>query len=106
MKVRSVTYADDALVDLDNLLMWLAAQASPASALSIVTDIEEFIASLAIAPERGIALDDINPGLRVIPHKRAMIVVEIDTSTVLVARVFYGGQDWEMALRRRIERDG
>jgi plasmid stabilization system protein ParE len=101
MKVRIVAYSDDARDDLDNLLMWLAEQSSPAGALSVVADLEDFIASLAVASERGTSLEHFAPGVRIIPHKRAMIVVEVADDTVLVARVFYGGQDWEAALRRR-----
>lgn len=101
MRTRAVVYAADALDDLDNLLMWLAEQSSPAAALSVVTDIEDFIATLSIASERGTSLDHFSPGLRVIARKRAIIVVEVSDEVVLIARVFYGGQDWEGALRRR-----
>lgn len=45
--------------------------------------------------------DDLAPGLRVIAlGDRAVCAVRVSDKEVLVARVFYGGEDWEAALRR------
>ena len=54
-------------------------------------------------PERGTRRDDIRPGLRVIGfERRATIVFQVLEDEVIIVRVFYGGQDYEAALRRNI----
>ena len=45
--------------------------------------------------------DDIRPGLRVIGfERRATIVFQVTENEVVIVRIFYGGQDYERALRR------
>ncbi len=100
MKRRTVVYAETAKIDLFGLFRWLAEQASITSAVEIVDELEMFIAGLDIASERGTQRDDITPGLRIIVHGRAQIVVYVDERTITIARIFYGGQDYEAALRR------
>lgn len=98
MRRRKVVYSETAHRDLIAILHWIAGQASPLSAISIVQDLEDYIDALDIASERGIDRTDLRPGLRVIPHKRAMIAVEVSDTTVTILHVFYGGQNWEAAL--------
>ena len=51
-------------------------------------------------PERGTPRDDIRPGLRVMGfERRATIVFQIVGTEVIIARVFYGGRDYERILR-------
>ncbi len=100
MKTRRVVYSDAASDDLDDLAQWLAELTSPYSAIEIVIDLEDFIDGLAFASERGTPRDDLSLGVRVIPHKRAVLAVYVTDETITVARIFYGGQDWEAALRK------
>jgi toxin ParE1/3/4 len=99
MKSRDVVYSATARGDLVRILHWLAENASVSLAVEIVYDIESFIERLDIASERGRLRDDISPGLRMITHKRAEIAVLVDEHRVLITRIFYGGEDWEAAMR-------
>ena len=56
---------------------------------------------LALFPLRGVARDDIRPGLRVTHHKgRTVIAYAVDANarTVSILGVLYGGQDYEGTL--------
>ncbi len=56
---------------------------------------------LALFPRRGVARDDIRPGLRLTHHKGRTVIayaVNDDTRAVSIIGVFYGGQDHEGAL--------
>jgi len=56
---------------------------------------------LALFPMRGVPREDIRPSLRVTHHKgRTLIAYAVDegTRTVSVLCIFYGGQDYEVAL--------
>lgn len=56
---------------------------------------------LALFPLRGVPREDIRPGLRVTHHKGRTLIaysVDEDTRTVSVLGIFYGGQDYEVAL--------
>ncbi len=51
-------------------------------------------------PERGRRRDDILPGLRVTRFERRVTIAYLVTAdAVLIEGVFYGGQDFETALR-------
>ena len=100
MKARKVVYAETAREDLLRILQWLAEKASVSSAIDIVGDLESFIDRLDVASERGTLRDDISTGLRMISHERADIAILVDEETVLITRIFYGGEDYEQALRR------
>jgi toxin ParE1/3/4 len=99
MKTRGVVYSRTARADMIAIFRWLAEEATVLSAIAIVDDLEQFIDRLDVASERGTRRDDLVPGLRIIPHKRAQVAVYVENDTVMVARVFYGGQDWESLLR-------
>jgi plasmid stabilization system protein ParE len=56
--------------------------------------------ALQTFPERGTKRDDIRQGLRTMGfERRATIVFQVRRSEVVIIRVFYGGQDYERALR-------
>ena len=57
--------------------------------------------SLALFPLRGVAREDIRPGLRVTHHKGRTLIayaVDQDSRIVSILGVLYGGQDLERAL--------
>jgi toxin ParE1/3/4 len=95
VKRRRIVYSETADRDLLIVLRWIAENSSPAAALSIVEDIERFISTLDLASERGTARDDLAPGLRVVTYRRAEIAIYVSAGDVTIARIFYGGQDWE-----------
>jgi toxin ParE1/3/4 len=68
---------------------------------SFYTDaIIDYCDGLATFPERGTQRDDILPGLRVIGYRRgATIAFAIRRQTVVILGVFYGGRDYEAALK-------
>ena len=99
MKIRSVVYAQSARADLIRIFRWLAENASVNSAIDIVDDLEQFIERLDVASERGTRRDDVALGLRMIGHDRAQIAVYVEDDTVTIARIFYGGENWEVALK-------
>lgn len=71
-----------------------------------VDAIRDFIKSLSTLPHRGTKRDDLRPGLRIVPFKRrTAIAIEVNdhAGVVTVLRVFYGGQDYETVLSRRLE---
>ena len=62
--------------------------------------------SLANFPLRGVALDDIRPGLRLTHHKGRTVIayaVNQDARIVSIIGVFYGGQDIDNALSERVD---
>ncbi|HEX4297825.1 MAG TPA: type II toxin-antitoxin system RelE/ParE family toxin [Devosia sp.] len=99
MKARRVLYHPEARADLDRILDWLAGSASPLAAIGIIEDLEGFIGRLDLAAERGTRRDDLRPNLRILGHGNATIAVAVDERTVYILRIFYGGQDWEAAMK-------
>lgn len=66
MKRRAVEISDDARNDLIRLYDRIAEAASPATALSYVERIDNYVRRFDIASERGVSRDDIRPGLRIV----------------------------------------
>jgi toxin ParE1/3/4 len=68
----------------------------PAVAINYVRRIRQYCEGFAEFPARGAKRDDIRPGLRIIGfERRVAIVFTFDDNRVLIARIFYGGQDYE-----------
>jgi plasmid stabilization system protein ParE len=64
-----------------------------------VDAIVDFCMSLETFAARGVAREDLLPGLRITPfRKRAIIACLLDDVSVSIVGVFYGGQDYETAL--------
>jgi plasmid stabilization system protein ParE len=62
----------------------------------------EACSALRSLPERGTRRDDIRPGLRTVGFRRRVtIVFQLDEMrpAVIIHGIFYGGQDFEAALR-------
>ena len=56
--------------------------------------------ALETFPKRGTRRDDIRPGLRTMGfERRATIAFQVTSKEVVIVRIFYGGQDYERALR-------
>lgn len=99
MIARTVSFAPEAEADLGSIYEGIADRAGPNVALGYVERLHGSCLSLGLASERGTRRDDIRPGLRTIGfERRVTIAFKVDPGSVLVLRLFYGGQDWETAL--------
>ena len=97
---RRVVFGREALAQLDELYDFVAAAGSLVAAADLVDAIVTFCEDLAPFPLRGIARDDIRPGLRTIGfRRRAVVAFVVRDDAVVVLGVFYGGRDYEPILR-------
>lgn len=99
--VFSVAFAPEAGDQLEALFLYLAEQASPAIAERYTDAVIATCESLAQFLLRGVARDDIRPGLRLTHHKGRTVIayaVDEDARKVAIVGVLYGGQDCEGAL--------
>lgn len=95
----SVQFAPEALAQLVALEKRIAEAGAPIAAARYVDAIVDCCMQLQTFPERGVARDDLILGLRVTHfRKRAIIAYLVDSATVSIVGVFYGGQDYESAL--------
>ena len=96
-----VVLAPEASDQLEALFTVIAERASPAIAQRYTNAVVATCEGLALFPLRGVAREDIRPGLRLTHHKgRTVIAYAVDEveKTVSIVGVFYGGQDHEGAL--------
>ncbi len=102
MRRYSVEFLRPAEDDLLNLYDTISAQAGNVIAGGYIDRIEAACLALQTSPLRGTKRDDILVGLRTIGfERRATIAFRVHGSRVTIVRVFYGGQDFEHALRSR-----
>jgi toxin ParE1/3/4 len=85
---------------LDKLHEYISDNSNEAGADDYVGRIVEYCESFVTLPERGAPRDDVLPGLRVTGFERRVTIAYIVTAeAVLIEGIFYGGQDFEAALR-------
>jgi toxin ParE1/3/4 len=100
VKPREVLFSPEAVGDIDRLYDWIASVAGTAVATRYIERIEAFCMGLDLASERGILRDDIRPGLRIVGFERRLTVAfSVDTYSVTIYRLLYGGQNWEEQLK-------
>jgi toxin ParE1/3/4 len=100
MKKFRISFRPLAEADLFGLYRHIAEQAGYETAGAYVDRIEAACMALETLPERGMRRDDIRPGLRTIGfERRAAIAFQVKRAEVVIVRIFYGGQDYERALR-------
>ena len=100
MKRRSVVYTQRSRADLDRILVWLAELVSPVAALAVTERLVDFTDRLDLAAERGQLREDLRPNLRIVAFERATIAFAVTEAEVFILRIFYGGEDWETALKQ------
>lgn len=100
MKKRRILIDPDAKEDLRGLHAYVVMQGAPQSADAYVRRIQLFVRSLDLGTERGTALDDIEPGFRVIPFESVVIALRVRPTEAIVVRVFHASQDWLKQLSR------
>jgi toxin ParE1/3/4 len=94
-----IQFAPEALAQLIDLEQRIADAGAPVTGARYVDAIVDYCMKLQTFPERGVARDDLMPGLRIMHfRKRAIIAYLTDDATVSIVGVFYGGQDYESAL--------
>lgn len=97
---HTVRFTPEALNQLDKLEAHIAGVGSPVVAARYVDSIVDYCGNLWTFPHRGTRRDDLRPGLRTLGYRRRVtILFEVSDDTVNIIGVFYGGQDYEAALR-------
>lgn len=102
----TVVFAPEANDQLGELYCYIAARATPARAERYTSAIVTSCERLSTFPRRGVARDDIRPGLRITNHKgRTVIAFAVDDAAqqVSILGVFYGGQAYETALGSELD---
>lgn len=95
-----VHFTPEAREQLDELENHIAGEGSPIVAARYVDSIVDYCESLRTFPHRGTRRDDLRPGLRTLGYRRRVtILFEVADDTVNIIGVYYGGQDYEAALR-------
>lgn len=98
----SVRFAPEADAQLGAIEAYIAnAASSPAIAANYVDAIVDYCERFSVFPLRGTRRDDLLPGLRVTNYRGSAVIafmVDVDTATVSILGVFYGGQDYELAV--------
>jgi len=94
---HKIIFQPEAIIQLQGLQDFIAANASPAIAARYVAAIFDQCEALRDFPHRGTQRDDVRLGLRTLSHRgRALIVFTVGTDRVDILGVFYGGQNWEL----------
>lgn len=97
---HTVLFTPEAQQQLGDLETHIAGIGSPTVAARYVDSIVDYCENLQTFPHRGTRRDDLRPGLRTLGFRRRVtILFEVADDTVNVIGVYYGGQDYEAALR-------
>ncbi|CAI2936809.1 type II toxin-antitoxin system RelE/ParE family toxin [Aminobacter niigataensis] len=97
---HSVLFTPEAQQQLDELETHIAGVGSPTVAARYVDSIVDYCENLQTFPHRGTRRDDLRPELRTLGFRRRVtILFEVAADTVNIIGVYYGGQDYEAALR-------
>lgn len=85
----SVTFAESAIADLEELRVWYAAKGVPDVGASLVAEIVARVEDLALFPESGRRVPEFQlPWLREVVHPPFRIVYRLDGERVRVVRVW------------------
>lgn len=98
----AVVFTPEAEEQLAAQYRYIAAQATPTVAERYTNAIVAYCETMHTYPHRGLRRDDIRPGLRITNYKRRTIIafaVDDTAKLVTVFGIFYGGQNYETALK-------
>ncbi len=97
---RRVVFRPAAERDLAALYAYIRdANGGPEVAIGYVRRIRSFCEGLEPFPERGVARDDIRPGLRLAHFERRVAVAfTVTPELVRIGRILYGGRDYAALL--------
>ena len=89
---RVVRFTPEAQVQLDEIETFIALAGAPETAARYVDSIVAFCEELAMFPLRGVAREDLYPGLRVTNYKgRTVVAYIVATDVIGIVGIFYGG---------------
>lgn len=89
-----VILSSRALRQLDSIFRYIEAAANTHVALDFINSILAHCEGLAQFPQRGTVRNELRPGLRLIGFRRRVtIAFDVESSTVNVLGILYGGQD-------------
>ena len=101
-----VVYHPRARQSLFDLYDYVFENAGPERAGASVDAITAYCDGFAAFPERGTRRDDLGQGLRLVGFRRHVsIVFAVESDTVLILGIFYGGRAIEMAWRDEAPED-
>ncbi len=93
---RKVVFSPEARDDLFKLHSYIFDRGAPNAAIAYVTRLQARCADLAAFPDQGMLRDEIRPGLRLLGfERRTQIAFHVTPDTVLIDRIFHGGQNVE-----------
>ena len=100
METYSVVFTPEAEEHLVALYQYIREETSAEVARRYASALIEHCEKLDLFPHRGVARDDIRPGLRITHHqRRTVIAYAIDGNQVSILGFFHGGRDYESALK-------
>jgi toxin ParE1/3/4 len=95
-----VLFTPEAEAQLADVYSYIAEASSPAVAQRFTDAVIAYCKGFSVHPRRGTRRDDLRPGLRTVGFRRRVtIAFAIEDTTVIIAGIFYGGQEFEAALR-------
>jgi toxin ParE1/3/4 len=93
---RKVAFSPEAQSDLLSLYDYIAEQAGATIALGYIDRIERYCLGFDLGGERGTMRSDVRPGLRTVGfERRVTIAFHVDSESVTIDRILYGGRDLE-----------
>jgi len=99
---RAVVFRPRAISDLEAIHDDIE-QENPAKALRFLARIGAFCMGLGDFPERGTERSEVGAGLRIVGfERRATIVFSVSADEIEIARVLYGGRDFERILQTEL----
>ena len=95
-----VIFTPEANRHLAKLYEFIEGELSPETAQRFTNSIVDYCNGFSTFPHRGTQRDDLRHGLRIVGfRRRGVIAIVVRTNQVFIIGVFYGGQDYETALR-------
>jgi toxin ParE1/3/4 len=101
MRRLPVVWREEALSDLSDIYQFIAEQSGhPQQAWRFIQRVQARCERIGDVPNGGRPRDDLVTGLRTVPFERvAVIAYVVESDTVRVTNVFYGGRDYEALYR-------
>lgn len=91
---HAVIFSDAAEADLAGLLDYLVPRAGERVARAYVDRLIDYCAEFETFPERGMAYNEVSPGLRVVGYRRkASIAFRVKDDVVTILRIYHGGRN-------------
>ncbi len=97
----TIILSQEARAQLVEIYRYIATEASPQTAARYTDAIVAHCESFATFPHRGSSRDDVRPGLRITHYRRRVVIAfDIEDRRVNIIGVYYGGPNFEDALKR------